>query len=450
MMEHKCSFCGAEDTKENVLIGDVDRDVYICQACWRKIGMLLRENSSKWSKTHDGALLQETVKASAQSPISMHSKSRAISQSELYPEKIKEYLDQHIIGQDQAKKILSVAVYNHYKMLDYAAKHKDDRKKVTIEKSNILMVGPTGVGKTALIKALADVLRVPFAISDATTLTENGYVGADPESCIQRLLRAADGDVARAETGIVYIDEIDKRACKGEENMSITREVSGEGVQQALLKIIEGTHVDLQPEGMRRHPAAETVTIDTSRILFIVGGAFVGLDRLIRNRTCDKSAEKTMGFCMERHALQIEAERSYNRIIDQVTQEDFRSYGLIPELLGRLPVIAPLHELGAGELCRILTEPENALVKQYQEIFRCDNVSLRFTDGALQAIADRAIQNGTGARGLRTIMESVLLDRMFTIKRNEKVKEMLITKRDIDKAFTEIGRPVQQQAALAG
>ena len=264
-------------------------------------------------------------------------------------------------------------------------------------------------------------------------------------------MRAADGDVAKAEMGIVYIDEIDKLACKGEENMSITRDVSGEGVQQALLKIIEGTHVDVVEMGLRRHPNAETITVDTSRILFIVGGAFVGIDNIIRNRVKSRKTDaRPMGFCLTRETNEKEKDYTFNEIIDKTVPEDLGKYGIIPELLGRLPVIAPLHELGSEALCRILTEPQNSLVKQYQAIFRCDNVNLRFSEGALQAIAARAIQNGTGARGLRAIMENVLLDRMYTFKRNTKEQQMLITKRDIEKAFAEEDQQGQRQTALAG
>ena len=431
MTEHKCSFCGAKEEKTNVLVGDECGHVFICESCWEKIGMLLE---------------RPIVKSKAANKTE---KTQQPDWNRLNPEIIKQYLDQHIIGQERAKKILSVAVYNHYKMLHYKAEHKDETEKVTIEKSNILMLGPTGVGKTALIKALANILQVPFAISDATTMTENGYVGADPESCIQRLLKAADGDVAKAETGIVYIDEIDKLACKGE-NLSITRDVSGEGVQQALLKIIEGTQVDVVEDGGRRHPMAETTTVDTSRILFIVGGAFVGIDEIIRNRMKpQKEITRPLGFCLTREAGEKETDYSFNEIMDKIVAEDLRKYGIIPELLGRLPVIAPLHELGTDDLCRILTEPQNALVKQYQAIFRFDNVSLRFSDGALQSVAARAIQNGTGARGLRAIIETVLLDRMYTIKRNAKDHEMIITKRDIDKAFAEEDQG-RRQTALAG
>jgi ATP-dependent Clp protease ATP-binding subunit ClpX len=433
MTEHKCSFCGEKENEARVLVGDECGNVYICESCWEKVGMMLNhpEIKGKAEKSEE--------------------KMRQPDWSRLSPEKIKQYLDQHIIGQERAKKILSVAVYNHYKMLSYEAEHKDEKEKITIEKSNILMLGPTGVGKTALIKALANILKVPFAISDATTLTENGYVGADPESCIQHLLQAADGDVARAETGIVYIDEIDKLACKGEENMSITRDVSGEGVQQALLKIIEGTQVDVVESGVRRHPNANTIPVDTSRILFIVGGAFVGIDNIIRKRVKSQKVNKRpLGFCLSQETQEKEKCLSFNEIIDKTVAEDLRKYGIIPEMLGRLPVIAPLHELKAGELCRILTEPKNALVKQYQEIFRFDNVNLRFSEGALQTIANKAIQNGTGARGLRSIIENVLLEKMYTIKRNAKGQEMLITKRDIDKAFAEGEQQNLQQTKLAG
>ena len=433
MTEHKCSFCGEKENEERVLVGEENGDVYICESCWQKVGLILQHSEDEKKE-------EEKKKEVLQA-----------DWDQLSPEKIKEYLDQHVIGQERAKKILSVAVYNHYKMLNYEAKHHYEKDKITIEKSNILMLGPTGVGKTALIKALANILKVPFAISDATTLTENGYVGADPESCIERLLLAADGDVAKAEMGIVYIDEIDKLACKGEENMSITRDVSGEGVQQALLKIIEGTQVDVVVRGVRRHPNAETISVDTSRILFIVGGAFVGIDTIIRNRVnAQKTDARPLGFCITRDTHEKEKCTGFNEIIDKTLPEDLGKYGIIPELLGRLPVIAPLHELGTDDLCRILTEPQNALVKQYQAIFRCDNVNLRFSEGALQAIADKAIQNGTGARGLRSIIENVLLDRMYTIKRNSKGQEILITKRDIDKAFAEGEQQNQRREALAG
>lgn len=422
MSGHICSFCGAEEEENNVLVGDSDKELFICESCWKTVGMMLDKPAEKRA----GKL---AAKAGA-----------GIDWNKMSPEKIKAYLDLHIIGQERAKKVLSVAVYNHYKMLDYAAKHANEERSVTVEKSNILMLGPSGVGKTALIKALADVLQVPFAITDATTMTESGYVGADPESCIQRLLRAADGDVDMAERGIVYIDEIDKLACKGE-NLSITRDVSGEGVQQALLKIIEGTHVDLQEEGSRRHPMSETVDIDTRNILFIVGGAFVGIENIIRNRVeKKKEAVKPLGFCVKREVLEKVTSLSFNEVIDKAVPEDLRKYGIIPELLGRLPVIAPLHELQAEDLCRILTEPKNSLVKQYKEMFKCDNVELRFSEGALQAVAERAIRNGTGARGLRAIMENVLLEHMYTIKKNAKGKALLITKRDIDRAFGESGR----------
>lgn len=364
----------------------------------------------------------------------------SVNWKDIDPEMIKEYLDRHIVGQDHAKKILSVAVYNHYKMMGCETEKTWLINPVTPEKSNILMLGPTGVGKTALIKALADVIQVPFVTCDATSMTEAGYVGAEPESCIQRLLMAADGDTTKAETGIVYIDEIDKLAVK--DDTSSSRDVGGEGVQQALLKIIEGTCVDVaEKERTREDPFPKKVSVDTSRILFIVGGAFVGIEDIIRSRV-EKKAEtaRPMGFCLNSNAAEVKAPMSYNELIDNVTPEDIRRFGIIPELLGRLPVIAPLHELNVEDLYRILTEPQNALVKQYREIFRYDNVELQFSEGALQAVADRAMRNGTGARGLRKILEDVLRDSMYFIKYYAKGEKLLITTRDIERAFGESGQ----------
>ena len=397
--KERCSFCNREESDDRLLIGSKDMTCFICQDCFNLLKEEFDEESSH--------------------------KTDVVNWKELTPSKIKAHLDKYIIGQERAKKVLSVAVYNHYKMLDYATHDKE----VELEKSNIIMVGPTGTGKTAVIKALAKVLNVPFAITDATTLTENGYVGSDPETCIQRLLYAADGDPVKTETGIVYIDEIDKIACKGE-NMSITRDVSGEGVQQALLKIIEGTVVDVPEKGVRKHPNAETIRVDTSKILFIVGGAFPGLEKIIKKRKKISSKAK-IGFSdgnMEKTANEV----PYNDIIDDVTPEDLKKFGIIPELLGRLPIITPLHELTEEQLCQILTEPKNALVRQYKEIFKYDDTDLVFEKDALKSIAARAIKNGTGARGLRAIMESLLLDRMYDIPDLKQKNTLTITKEEVE------------------
>lgn len=405
-MKEQCSFCGAEESDTVLLIGKRKQNAYICETCWKSVGMLMGK-APKLSRHRDTTVEKEP--------------GRNNNWSSLSPVKIKQHLDQYIIGQDYAKKVLSVAVYNHYKTLDSMKEKKDENGKTEVEKSNILMLGPTGVGKTALIKALAELLQVPFAISDATTMTASGYIGDDPDICLQRLLQAADGDVKKTETGIVYIDEIDKIAFKGDSLSN--RDVGGECVQQALLKIIEGSVVDVLGDCGRE-------SIDTSRILFIVGGAFVGIDGIIRERIIEPETKHPAGFCSadrQKSDNQDNRNVSFNSVIDQVVQEDLRVFGLIPELLGRLPVIAPLHELNKEEYCRILTEPRNALVKQYQEIFRRDNIDLSFSSDALEAIADKVMQNGNGARGLRSIMEQVLLDKMYNIREGTVEKRLLIT-----------------------